>query len=169
MDIFIEDIFESTKQEPYNVFYGLVFKYPSHDISGYLLSLWQRKPWRLKWHRLETYNIQVSRVFSVNKLRPHQFRLFLSWTKGFNNFPCRCFNESPLRLWGTREDEPIFKEQGNKTVKIRGQKHLDIRNKARYFWDFIYGRLCTTVISFVYLTQEITFFFLDLFVCVLRG
>ena len=38
MDIFIEDIFERTRQEQQNLFYPLVFKYPSHDIFGYLLS-----------------------------------------------------------------------------------------------------------------------------------
>ena len=30
---------------------------------------------------------------------------------------------------GTREHEPIFREQGNKTVQIRGSKHFDIKNK----------------------------------------
>ena len=30
------------------------------------------------------------------------------------------------------------------------------KNKEGYFWDFIYGHLCTTVIGFVYFTQEIT-------------
>ena len=34
---------------------------------------------------------------------------------------------------GTREHEPIFREQGNKTVQIRGRKHFDIRNNERYF------------------------------------
>ena len=30
------------------------------------------------------------------------------------------------------------------------------KNKEGYFWDFIYGHLCTTIIGFVYFTQEIT-------------
>ena len=34
---------------------------------------------------------------------------------------------------GTREREPIFREQGNKAVQIRGRKHFDIINKERYF------------------------------------
>ena len=43
-----------------------------------------------------------------------------------------------------REHEPIFREQGNKTVQIRGRKHFDIRNKVRrlflrfYLWSFMY-------------------------------
>ena len=36
-------------------------------------------------------------------------------------------------FWGTREHEPTFREQGNRTVQIRGHKHFDIRNKERYF------------------------------------
>ena len=48
------------------------------------------------------------------------------------------------------------REHGNKTVQIGGQKHFDIRNKEHYFRDFIYGHLCTTVIDFIYFTQEIT-------------
>ena len=39
MDIFIEDMFECTKQEQYKVFYQLAVRYPSRDISGYLLSM----------------------------------------------------------------------------------------------------------------------------------
>ena len=57
---------------------------------------------------------------------------------------------------GTREHESIFREQRNITVQIRRRKHFDIRNKEGYFWDFIYGHLCTTVIGFVYFTQEVT-------------
>ena len=34
---------------------------------------------------------------------------------------------------GTREHEPIFREQGNITVQIRRRKHFDIRNKEGYF------------------------------------
>ena len=32
-----------------------------------------------------------------------------------------------------QEHEPIFWEQGNKTVQIRRRKHFDIRNKECYF------------------------------------
>ena len=46
----------------------------------------------------------------------------------------------PRVLWnkgkiskGEREHEPIFREQGNKTVQIRGRKNFDIGNKERYF------------------------------------
>ena len=56
---------------------------------------------------------------------------------------------------GTREHEPIFWEQGDKTVQLRGRKHFDIRNKE-LFLDVIYGHLCTTALGFVYFTQEIT-------------
>ena len=56
---------------------------------------------------------------------------------------------------GTREHEPIFRERGNKTVQI-SPKQFDIRNRERHLWDFIYGHLCTTVIGFVYFTQDIT-------------
>ena len=44
-----------------------------------------------------------------------------------------------------REHEPIFREQGNKTVQIRGRKHFDIINKERrlflrfYLWSFMYN------------------------------
>ena len=54
-----------------------------------------------------------------------------------------------------QEHEPTFWEQGNKTVQIRRRKHFDIRNKECYIWGVIYGHLCTTVIGFVYFTQEI--------------
>ena len=66
-------------------------------------------------------------------------------------------------FWGTREHEPIFREQEEKTVQIRGRKHFDIRNKERYFWDFIYGHLCPTVIGFITLHKRSQFF------CVLRA
>ena len=53
-------------------------------------------------------------------------------------------------LKGTREHEPIFREQWNKTLQIRGRKHFSV-----YFSDLIYGHLCITVIGFVYFTQEL--------------
>ena len=36
-------------------------------------------------------------------------------------------------FWGPREHDPSFREQGNKTVQIRGRKHFDIRNIEGYF------------------------------------
>ena len=45
---------------------------------------------------------------------------------------------------GTRKHEPIFREQGNITVKIRRRKHFDIRNKYMLFtgWEVRIGRNC---------------------------
>ena len=45
---------------------------------------------------------------------------------------------------GTREHEPIFREQGSITVQIRRRKHFDIRNKYMLFtgWEVRIGRNC---------------------------
>ena len=79
------------------------------------------------------------------------------------SFVTQIVNWGFVRGWGNkgtlakyrREHDPFFREQGNKTVRIRGRKHFDTRNKETYFWDFIYGHLCTSVICFVSFTQEI--------------
>ena len=54
---------------------------------------------------------------------------------------------------GNKGTWAYFGEQGTETVQIRRRKHFGIRNKERYFWDFI---LFTNVIGFVYFAQEIT-------------
>ena len=38
---------------------------------------------------------------------------------------------------GNKGTWAYFWEQGTETVQIRRRKHFDIRNKERYFWDFI--------------------------------
>ena len=43
-----------------------------------------------------------------------------------------------LRNKGTREYEPVFREQGNKTVQIRGRKHFDVKNKERNTSEIVF-------------------------------
>ena len=44
----------------------------------------------------------------------------------------------------------VLGNRGTKLYKLDDEKHFSV-----YFSDFIYGHLCTTVIGFVYFTQEL--------------